>query len=407
MKKNIKRNSAIPIKPGNLKLDNNINNESSKTDEQKTVPLSSSILEKEYDNYTKASISAKSFGQIKSFGYNTYKGLFKNINEDKVSVSSQVKKPVNSKIKVWPKISYFGLFDGHGGETCSEFFKKNFLLYLTENKNFPLEMKTCITETIIKVEEEFFKQYCSSTLEDSDLSGSCALICIIFDNKIYIANVGDSRAIISLNKGTKVRQLTVDHKPKDPKEYERAIKNGSKIYIDNSDEVDRDINKLDCIKDKSEFEKYKNDKDVVFREYPSDLAVMRTVGDIKAKKKEFGGIPGSIINTPDIFMLDINSTNDFIIMGCDGIFDDMSNEEVVNAAWYIYKNKAKDKNYNIHELSGDACDIIIKYGMEKETTDNLSCIIIGLEGLEKFLKDKSTKDKVNISFKKSANKGSV
>ena len=134
---------------------------------------------------------------------------------------------------------------------------------------------------------------------------------------------------------------------------------------------------------------------------------MRTVGDIKAKKKEFGGIPGSIINTPDIFMLDINSTNDFIIMGCDGIFDDMSNEEVVNAAWYIYKNKAKDKNYNIHELSGDACDIIIKYGMEKETTDNLSCIIIGLEGLEKFLKDKSTKDKVNISFKKSAHKGFV
>ena len=67
-------------------------------------------------------------------------------------------------------------------------------------------------------------------------------------------------------------------------------------------------------------------------------------------------------------------------------------------AWYIYKNESKEKNYDIHELTQDACDIIIKYAMEKQTSDNLSCIVIGLDGLEKFLKNKSTKEKVNNSL---------
>ena len=35
---------------------------------------------------------------------------------------------------------------------------------------------------------------------------------------------------MSVNGGTKVRQLTADQKPDNLKEFERAIKNGSKIY---------------------------------------------------------------------------------------------------------------------------------------------------------------------------------
>lgn len=85
-------------------------------------------------------------------------------------------------------------------------------------------------------------------------------------------------------------------------------------------------------------------------------------------------------------------------MGCDGIFDDLSNQDVVDAAWYIFKNRAKTKNYDIHELSQEACDMIIKFGLERETSDNLSCIFIGLEGLEKYLKNKVAKDKVSSSL---------
>ena len=152
------------------------------------------------------------------------------------------------------------------------------------------------------------------------------------------------------------------------------------------------------------------DDEKIFRVYPSDLAVMRTIGDIKAKKKEFGGVPGTIINIPDIFVFEINCNNDFIVMGCDGIFDDLSNEEIVNAAWLAFKNRGKEKNYDIHELSMEACDLIIKYGLEKQTTDNLSCIVIGLEGVEKFLKMNQLKKKVNNSmnnFKKEFKRSST
>ena len=364
---------------------------------QNGVTLSLKILSKVYDSYENALYSNKQIGPLRSYGYNTYQGLFKKTNEDKIIVVNQIKKPASTKLKTWPKISYFAIFDGHGGEGCSTFLKENYLKYLIENANFPFDIKTSMIEAFQKAEEEFIKQKCKSA-EEFDNSGSCALVCILLDNKVYISNIGDSRAIMSMSGGTKIKQLSIDHKPNNPKEFERAIKNGSKIYIDN-DDPDRDISKLVFIKDKSEFEKYKNEKEeVIFREYPSDLAVMRTIGDVKVKNKEYGGNPGTIISIPEIFIYDISNTEDFIVMGCDGIFDDLSNQDVVEAAWYIYKNRSKTKNYDIHELTQEACDMIIKYGLEKETSDNLSCIIIGLEGLEKYLKNKIAKDKVSSSF---------
>ena len=365
--------------------------------------LSLDLLSKKYDYYTEPKFSTKPFGPIKSYSYNCFQGIFKDYNEDRVSISFSVKKPNSSKMKTWPKISYFAIFDGHGGEECSEFLKNNYLNYLVENKNFPYDIKISMIETCQKIEEEFFKQKCSDDLEQSDKSGSCALIAVIFDNKIYIANIGDSRAIMSMNGGTKIKQLTVDHKPENIKEYERAVKTGSKIYLDDTDEVDRDISKLNFVKDKADLEKQieikqKRTEEKIFRVYPGDLAVMRTIGDIKAKKKEFGAIPGTIINIPDIFIYDLNGSDDFIVLGCDGIFDDLSNQEIVDAAWLVYKNRGKDKNYDINELTKEACDIVIKFCLEKQTSDNLSCIIIGLEGIEKYLKMNQLKKKVNSNI---------
>jgi len=46
------------------------------------------------------------------------------------------------------------------------------------------------------------------------------------ENKIYIGNIGDSRPIMSVNNGNKVKQLTIDHKPNNIKEYERISKCG-------------------------------------------------------------------------------------------------------------------------------------------------------------------------------------
>ena len=361
------------------------------------------LLTKKYDYYESPKFSTKQIGPLKSYSYNTYQGLYKDNNEDRVSVCSLVKKPASLKMKVWPKISYFAVFDGHGGEECSEFLEKNFLNYLVENANFPFDIKLSMIEACQKIEEGFFKEFCKDKIENSNFSGSCALIAVVFDNKIYIGNIGDSRAIMSICEGTKVKQLTMDHKPDNVKEFERALKNGSKIYLDDNDDIDRDESKIPFIKDKTELEKMKavkekSTEEKIFRVYPSDLAVMRTIGDIKAKKKEYGGIPGTIINIPEIFIYDIHGNDDFIVLGCDGIFDDLSNEEVINAAWMAYKHRAEEKNYDMHESTKEACDLVIRVALEKQTTDNLSCIIIGLEGLEKYFKTIQLKEKVNSNI---------
>ena len=352
---------------------------------------------KNYEKYLECHISQKPAGLVKSFASNSYKGLVKPNNEDRVIVVSPIPKPQKTIRRTWPKMSYFAVFDGHGGENCSEFLKNNFLNYLIDNKNYPFDIKLALKETFEKMEEEIYNQNKGKGLNEIDKSGSCALVCVISENKIYIANIGDSRAIMSVNNGNKVKELTIDHKPNNIKEYERIIKNGGKVYVDDDYQEDGlgkyNEDELNYIVNKDDFQKYKGQKEIIFRHFPSDLAITRSIGDLKIKKKEYGGLPGNIIGIPEIFIYDYSQENDFIIMGCDGIYDDLSNEDIINAAWYIFKNKMKERKYDINLLSKECCDLIIKYAMELLTSDNLSCIVIGLDGIHKYLSLKKIKDK--------------
>ena len=352
---------------------------------------------KTYPDYGKCVSSQKMQGLMKSYAYNSYKGIVKDYNEDRVVVVSQIQKPQKTIHRTWPKMSYFGVFDGHGGENCSEYLKNNFLDYLVESKNFPHDIKVSITETFDKLEDEFYEKNKQKPKDQIDNSGSCALVAIMTENKIYIGNIGDSRAIMSLNNGTKVKQLSIDHKPNNLKEFERITKNGGKVYVDEDIKEDEngklDESKLNFITEKNDFNKYKSQREVIFRHFPSHLAVVRSIGDLKVKRPEYGALKGNIIHTPEVFVYDYSPSYDFMVMGCDGIFDELSNEEIIGAAWHVFKNKAKEKNYDLNLLTEDSCDMIIKYAMDVMTSDNLSCIVIGLEGVQKFISLKKLKEK--------------
>lgn len=73
------------------------------------------------------------------------------------------------------------------------------------------------------------------------------------------------------------------------------------------------------------------------RVFPGRLSVSRTIGDIEAKAVKYGGNPRVVIPTPDIKCFKIRNNYDFIIIACDGVFEKLSNSDVVNSAWMAAK----------------------------------------------------------------------
>ena len=70
---------------------------------------------------TKCSI--KRNGIVRAYSAITNQGLVRTYNEDRVSIILNITKPNHRKDETWPKCSFFGVYDGHGGHTCAEFLR--------------------------------------------------------------------------------------------------------------------------------------------------------------------------------------------------------------------------------------------------------------------------------------------
>ncbi|CAD8157050.1 unnamed protein product [Paramecium pentaurelia] len=304
-------------------------------------------------------ISQKNIGIISAYAANTHQGLVRQYNEDRVSIILNLMRP-NSNVNqgYWPQSSFFAVYDGHGGPQCADFMRDNLHQYIIKEDCFPNNPKLAIERGVSKAEKTYLEMADQKVL---DKSGCCAVFALFVDNNCYVANIGDSRAIIS--QGGKGKSITVDHKPSTQEEQQRINKFGGQIYQTQLQQLNGEIQLGP------------------HRVLPGRLAVSRTFGDAEAKLTKYGGIPNVISSEPDIFQLQITD-QDFLILACDGIYDKMSTEEVIQCAWNVQTS-------NIHIFGGKAVEAIMRLSLQRKTFDNITAVFIGFPQLEKKLKNKS------------------
>ena len=353
-------------------------------------PIDINMLSEPNPKLNQGKISSKSFGVITSYAANTHQGIVRNYNEDRVSIIINMNKLSNYKSNIpWPKISYFAIFDGHAGNKCAEYLRENLLRLICSNKFFPENIPEAIKYGFEKADEYFLNNYAIINGQLKDNSGTCGLILLIINNDVYIGNVGDSRCIGSFNKGKIHRDITRDHKPNTPYEKERIMSNGGQIY---QTKTNIKIEENFILRTKILLGPY--------RVFPGRLSVSRTIGDAEGKVPSIGGNPKVIICKPDIYKFNIVENDiDYFILGCDGIFDQMSSSDVFKCVSLmiernkdIYKCKEKNRNNNIynslygnsvdiHTTSGDIVDLILKAAMLRQSYDNVTCLFISFKNL--------------------------
>ena len=321
------------------------------------VELSPEIFKNTYNNFTESiTSSAEEFEKddiIKGYAFNTSMGNIRDYNEDTITATKIILDGVNDS-----NTFFFAVYDGHGGNGCSLYLKEKLHHFI---KNFT---KESLNEAINTVEEKFMSEEALDEKgEIKDPSGSCGIMALIQKNKLIIANVGDSRLV--LFKKNSLCFSTEDHKPGSPSEKTRIEKGGGMVY-----------------QTPSLIPLRQNGKEIEppWRVLPGRLSVSRTFGDVEAKNEKLGGMKNVVVALPDITEIELDEDFNFMVLGCDGIFDVLSNEEILECIKIVLKEKEINdlNNVNISELCGYIADMIIKSSLAKDSYDNVSCIVVAI-----------------------------
>ncbi|MCO5614949.1 hypothetical protein L7F22_069235 [Adiantum nelumboides] len=176
----------------------------------------------------------------------------------------------------------------------------------TQNKVFSV-WKNCF----LKAYHAMDKELKSHPTIDCFCSGTTAVAMLLQGQDMVIANVGDSRAVLAMlteDDKTKVEpfQLTVDLKPNLPLEAERIKRCRGRVF---------------ALEDEPEVARVWLPHD----DSPG-LAMARAFGDFCLK--DFG-----LIAVPQVTYTRLTERDQFIVLASDGVWDVLSNKEVVETIW--------------------------------------------------------------------------
>lgn len=231
----------------------------------------------------------------------------------------------------------FGVFDGHGGREVAEYARENFKKKFMKQKTFKDgNYKQALIDAFLSLDKDLKNE------EFAQDCGATACVTFVTKDKIFCANAGDSRAVLS--KGKKAVPLSEDHKPNNREEYQRIQKAGHTVSMERVD---------------------------------GELALSRAFGDYGYKDGEtLRAEEQAVTAFPDVDIKQRSKDDDFMVVACDGIWDCVSNQQCVDKmANYIKVLNVQKTNIcpPIERLFDEICADSTVEGIG---TDNMSAILV-------------------------------
>lgn len=238
---------------------------------------------------------------------------------------SQIESGSLSFLDSGPYGTFIGVYDGHGGPETSRYVNDHLFQNL---KRFSTEQQSMSVDVIQKAfhatEEGFLSIVARQWTVRPQLAavGSCCLVGVICNGILYIANAGDSRAVLG-----------------------RAVKaTGEVIAIQLSTEHNASIESV-----RQELHSlHPDDPQIVVLKHnvwrvKGLIQISRSIGDVYLKKAEFNREPlyakfrlrdpirRPILSAdPSVSMHEIQSEDRFLIFASDGLWEHLSNQEAVD-----------------------------------------------------------------------------
>jgi len=216
-------------------------------------------------------------------------------------------------------VCLFGIFDGHGGSRAAEYLKEHLFENLMKHPQFIPETKLAISETYRQTDADFLDSERDTFRDD----GSTASTAILVGNHLYVANVGDSRAVIS--KAGKAIPLSEDHKPNRSDERKR-IENAGGIVM---------------------------------------WAGTWRVGGVLAMSRAFGNrmLKQFVVADPEIQEQEIDEELELLVLASDGLWDVVPNDDAVSLA-------------RTEEEPEAAARKLTEAAFNRGSADNITCIVV-------------------------------
>ncbi|KAL0327614.1 UNVERIFIED_CONTAM: putative protein phosphatase 2C 60 [Sesamum angustifolium] len=246
--------------------------------------------------------------------------------------------------------SFFGVYDGHGGKVVAKFCAKYLHQQVLKHEAYLAgDIGTSVQKAFFRMDEMMRGQrgwrelavlgdklnkfsgmiegliwsprggdkndqvddWASEEGPHSDFSGptsgSTACVAIVRENRLVVANAGDSRCVIS-RKG-QAYNLSRDHKPDLEVERDRILKAGGFIHAGR-------VN--------------------------GSLNLARAIGDMEFKQNKFLPAKKQIVTAdPDINIVELCDDDEFVVLACDGIWDCMSSQQLVDFIREQLKSESK------------------------------------------------------------------